>query len=166
LGYYGIGGGAKRPNLPNEITVHTEGYYQPISRNGMHITWTGTQFEDGSKRGSAVLKQISPDTNFHIILETECITVNGNEAVYGGTITQIKALSGNAPIIEVGWRFYFKVDDYGLFLNGPNDQISNSTIFASSMLPLLCNSYGPNSNFWSSQGYQEVFSPGFVIVNN
>ncbi len=91
-------------------------------------------------------------------METECVTVNSNEAVYGGTITQVKTLSGDAPNIQVGWRFYFKVIDSRV------DQKSNTTIFASPRSLSLCNEYPPNHPIWSSQGYEEVFSPGFVIV--
>ena len=156
----------RSPLHSNEFEAHTEGYYQPSSRNGMSITWTGTRYEDGTRKGSADLKQSSPGTNFHFILETECITVYVNEAVYGGTITQIKALSGNAPDITVGWRFYFKVIDSGQEENGPLDKIANTTFFTSPMSPSLCNVLLPTEFLWSSNGYSDVVQPGYVIAYN
>jgi hypothetical protein len=94
-------------------------------------------------------------------METECVTVQGNQAVYGGTITHVRSLTGNAPSIGVGWRFYFKVTDSERF-----DQIANTTIFASPMSPSLCNVYLPNNPMWSSQGNTNVIAPGFVVVNH
>lgn len=140
--------------------AHTHGYYVPGSRDAMTITWSGTQNINGAY-GSASIQQSTPHFSFHLVLETECVMVDGDQAVYGGTITQIKALSGNSPPIGVGWRFYFKVTDYERF-----DQIANCTIFASPMSPSLCNAYLPNNQIWSSQGYTEVMPPGYVVVKN
>jgi hypothetical protein len=82
----------------------------------------------------------------------------------------VRSLTGNAPSIGVGWRFYFKVVDNGTggVPGGiiPNDQISNKTIFASPMSPSLCNAYLPNNQMWSSQGNTDVLAPGFVVVNH
>ena len=150
-------------NRTPDKPIKTEGYYQPSSRNGMSITWSGKLHTNGISTGFAELKQTSPDTNFHFILETECVSIIGNEAVYGGTIVEIKSISGNAPNISEGWKFYFKVDDYELYPNAPNDQISNTTLFVSQS---LCNSILPNDTIWESNGYSEVFKPGFVVVNN
>ncbi len=140
--------------------AHTDGYYVPASRDAMTITWSGTQNRNGP-HGSASIQQSTPNFSFHFVLETECVTVDGNQAVYGGTITQVKTLNGNAPAIGVGWRIYFKVTDYDRF-----DQIANCTMFASPMSPSLCNAYLPNNQIWSSQGYAEVIPPGFVVVKH
>jgi len=138
--------------------VHTDGYYVPSSRDAMTITWSGTQNINGG-HGIASIQQSTPNFSFDLVLETECVTADGNQAVYGGTITQIKALGGNTPPIGVGWRFYFKVID-----SEHMDQIANCTMFASPMSPSLCNAYLPNNQIWSSEGYAEVIPPGFVVV--
>jgi hypothetical protein len=140
--------------------AHTDGYYVPSSRDAMTITWSGTQTRNGT-RGGAEIRQATPNFSFHFVLETECVTVKGNQAVYGGTITQVKSLNGNTPSIGVGWRFYFKVTDSESF-----DQIANTTIFASPMSPSLCNAYLPNNQMWTSQGNTNVLAPGFVVVKN
>ena len=46
------------------------------------------------------------------------------------------------------------------------DQIANCTMFASPMSPSLCNAYLPNNQIWSSEGYADVISPGFVVVKH
>ena len=142
------------------VNAHTDGYYTPSSRDAMTITWSGSQ--NGYRTsGSTEIKQSTPNFSFHFVLETECVTVDGNQAVYGGTITQIRTLTGNAPPIGVGWRFYFKVTDSEHF-----DQIANTTIFASPRSMSLCNVYLPNNQMWSSQGNTNVIAPGFVVVNH
>lgn len=148
-----------------ERATQTEGHYQPISRNEMIITWSGTQNENAA-RGRAEITQSTPNFSFHIILETECVVVKGDEAVYGGVITHIRELSGDTPNIGVGWRFYFKVIDYGEGGNVAYDQIANATIFVSPSSPSLCNVYLPDHSFWYTSGYSEVKRPGFVIVDS
>ena len=160
-----LGGVQKGPINLNGTINNTKGYYQPNSANGMTIKWIGTQNEKNTT-GRADLKQSSPNINFHIVLETECIVVKANEAVYGGTITQIKELSGNGPNLSVGWRFYFKVIDNGSSENTPLDQVSNIYIFSSPSAPSLCGDSITSDSIWDTNGYSEVFSPGFVLINN
>ncbi len=147
------------------VINNTKGFFQPNSANGMTIKWIGIQNEN-STTGLADLKQSSPNINFHFVLETECVVVNTNEAVYGGTITQIKELSVNGPNIDIGWRFYFKVIDNGSCGNPPLDQISNTYIFSSPSAPSLCGDSITFDGIWDTNGYSEVFSPGFVLINN
>jgi hypothetical protein len=149
--------------------AHTDGYYTPSSRDAMTITWSGTQNRNGAL-GSAEIRQSTPNFSFHFVLKTECVTVDGNQAVYGGTITQVRTLTGNAPLIGIGWKFYFKVTDNVEDRRPVNaaryDQISNSTIFTTPNSLSLCNVYLPNNQMWSSQGNTNVISPGFVVVKN
>ncbi len=160
-----LDGAEKSPINLDGIRNNTKGYYQPPSYNGMIIKWIGIESESGT-RGVAELIQSSPNINFHFTLETECIVVNGNEAVYGGTITKVKELSGNGPNIEIGWRFYFKVIDNGSGEQAPFDQISNTTIFTSPSAPSLCGPSIPFNSMWNTNGYSNVLSPGFVLINN
>ncbi len=160
---------ARTYSINDGENVHTDGYYTPSSRDAMSLTWSGTQTRNGAF-GSAEISQSTPDFSFHFVLETECVTVDGNQAVYGGTITQVRALSGNTPPIGIGWRFYFKVTDKVENRKSGNtsryDRISNTTMFSSPMSPSLCNVYLPNDQMWSYQGDKNVISPGFVVVKN
>ena len=88
-------------NNSNTIIAQTNGNYVPISRDGMYITWSGSQSENGA-RGTAEIKQESPNSSFHFILETECVRAEGNEAVYGGTITKLKSNLIISPHIDKG----------------------------------------------------------------
>jgi hypothetical protein len=154
---------------PNNLTVdaasaHTNGYYE--SSNSIDttiISWSGSQ-SNGLTRGSAEIKMTGPDYSFQFVMETECVTLKGNEAVYGGTITEIGAISGKPPYFDLGWRFYFKVVDYQ---RGAHqfDKISNMMIFASPMSQSMCGTTGPENHIWSSLGYTEVQRPGFVVVS-
>jgi hypothetical protein len=145
--------------------AHTNGHFNS-SENGdrVIISWSGSQ-SNGLTRGSAEIKMTAPDYSFQFVMETECVTAIGNEAVYGGTITEIRELSGKPPYFDIGWRFYFKVVDYQ---RGAHqfDKISNMMIFASPMSPSICGVSGPSNQIWSSQGYTEVQRPGFVVISN
>lgn len=144
--------------------AHTNGYFSLPSRETINITWSGTQ-NDGRFLGSAELEQSTPRYSFHFIMETECITVDGNEAVYGGIITEVIEITGNPPPIGINWRFYFKVIDGGSGGNTGFDFMSNTRIFASPRSTSLCN-IKPSDPVWSSNGYQQVIQPGFVNVSN
>ena len=142
----------------------TNGLYISSSRETNIITWSGFTDETGNY-GNAVLQMSTPGYSLHLILETECVTVDGNAAVYGGIITEVVERTGNAPPFGVNWRFYFKVVDNEEG-NGVNiDQISNTRIFASPRSMSLCDVYLPGNGIWSSQGYQDVHEPGFVEVS-
>ena len=151
---------AKTYSIENKENAHTDGYYLPAARDAMTITWSGSQ-NGNAVRGNAEIQQSTPNYSFHFVLETECVMVDGNQAVYGGIITQVRVLSGDAPPIGIGWRFYFKVIDSESF-----DQIANTTMFASPRSPSLCNVYLPDNRRWSSQGYTNIVAPGFVVVSN
>ena len=143
----------------------TNGLYAPSNRNLLIITWNGTKDESGYS-GSAEIQMSTPSYSFHFIMETECVTVDGNTAMYGGLITEVVEISGNPPF-GMYWRFYFKVIDNANVVHSSGiDKISSMRIFASPMSPSLCNVYPPNHPIWSSHGYDEVHEPGFVVVDN
>jgi hypothetical protein len=150
-----------------EREAHTDGYFIPTLRDGIYITWYGTENQI-EPNGKAVVNQVTPNFSFHFNMETECVTVQGNEAVYGGRISLVTEISGNAPPIGEGWYFYFKVIDSGP-VEGRNeliDQIANTTIFRTPMAPILCDGFPPDHYIWDKLGYSEVVEPGFVVVSN
>ena len=159
-----------KDNNPYSNTADTRGYgftsglYNPPNRNPLLITWNGTKDESGYN-GSAEIQMTTPSYSFHFIMETECITVIDNVAMYGGLITHVVEVSGDPPF-GIYWRFYFKVIDNTIVVHSGIDKISSMRIFASPMSPSLCNVYPPNHPIWSSHGYDEVHEPGFVIVEN
>ncbi len=152
------------PTDDHNLYGHTNGAFMPAYRDEVIITWSGT--EDGTgTRGSAELQMSTPAYSFHFILETECVTVDGDAAVYGGIIVEVVQTSGNPPPFGVNWRFYFKVIDSEQGGGVNYDQISNTRIFASPRSMSLCDEYLPNNRIWSSQGYENVIEPGFVEVS-
>ena len=148
----------------NDYNAHTDGYFNPNNREPVIISWTGTETNQQFE-GSAELQMSTPSYSFHFIMETECITVDGNEAVYGGIINKVVQISGNAPPFGVHWRFYFKVIDGEHGGNVNFDFISNTRIFMSPRSISLCD-VGPGDPVWSSSGYTQVVEPGFVNVSN
>jgi hypothetical protein len=144
--------------------VGTNGQYIPSNNNAMSITWTGTQ-NPNAIRGHAEFKQIALNYSFKFHMVTECVIVDGNEAIYGGIITEAKGIYADMPNVGIGWHVYFKVFDAGLGL-GSTDQISNVILFTSPKSKSLCNEYGPNDPIWAGQGYSDVNAPGFVQVSN
>ena len=156
---------------PNE-TGFTNGLYYSTNRDKYDLTWSGFTDETGNY-GNAELQMSTPAYSLHLMLETECVRVDGDAAVYGGIITRVVQSSGNPPPFGVNWRFYFKVVDNdkgnGMYNHQWSDikydQISNTRIFASPRSISLCDLYLPGNRIWSSKGYQEVRKPGFVEVS-
>jgi hypothetical protein len=152
--------------IPVQVSTsnHTEGQFTSSTRDLFSITWSGTQ-SNGRTSGSAVIEQTTPSSSFKFIMETECVTVDGDNAVYGGIITEVITRSGDTPQIGINWRFYFKVIDNGRGSSTVFDQISNTRLFTSPRSQSLCNVYLPNDPIWSSQGYENVLQPGYVDVD-
>jgi hypothetical protein len=144
---------------------HTSGLYQPMYRDPVVLSWTGDLDESGSF-GTAELLISRTNYSIHVIMQAECISVDGNMAMYGGIITEVLALSGDTPQLTANWRFYFQVKDNQQGGGVGFDQISNTLIFAAPRTPSLCNVYPPNHRIWSSNGNENVMSPGFVEVSN
>jgi hypothetical protein len=144
--------------------AYTRGLFMPSYRDPLVISWSGFTDETGTY-GTAEIQMSRPGYSFHFILQTECVTVDGNAAVFGGIITEVVESSGNPPPFGVNWRFYFKVIDNEQGNSINYDLISNTRVFASPMSPSLCN-IPPSHRFWSSQGYEEVHEPGFVELSD
>ena len=145
----------------------TSGYYEPAFRNTVILEWSANRDERGTS-GTAELQISNPSYSMHFIMETECISIDGGVAMYGAIITEVIELTGDTPPLTVAWRLYFQVKDGDN--NGTKrlnfDQMSNKWIFASPRSPSLCSVYPPKHPIWSSNGYENVLSPGFVEVSN
>jgi hypothetical protein len=152
-----------KPN-PNTFAC-TSGLYDPMMRDVEVLSWNGIQDDTGCF-GSATLEIRKPSYTIYARMETECITVVGNKAMFGATITEVLEISGNTPPITAMWRFYFQVTDADHVISNDYDQISNIWIFASPRSASLCSVYAPNHRIWSSKGHANVLPPGFVEVSN
>lgn len=143
----------------------TSGLYQPLYMDPTSLSWSGSRDESGSF-GTVELQINRTNYNIHIVLEAECISVDGDTAMYGATIIDVIEVSGDTPPLTVMWRMYFQVKDND---NGNGigfDQISNTLIFASPRSVSLCNIYPPKHGVWNTNGHANVQSPGFVEVSN
>jgi len=144
--------------------AHCSGLYMPGNRDATILSWSGNRDNTGTY-GYAELQITKPSYSLHIVMETECITLDGNKAVYGAIITDVIELRGNAPQIGELWRFYFQVTDNKLGFSTVADQISSTMLFASPRSHSLCATYPPNHDIWSSNGRENVLDPGFVEVS-
>jgi len=139
----------------NGNSVHTHGDLGPIIQE-----WSGTQ-NNGGVHGSASLLLFGFS---EITMETECVMVEDNEAVYGGTITEISPPFG--PPFEIGAVIYFKVIDNGQGNNAPADQINPITIIAPVGSPSGCDVFTPSFFLWDVLPNDDVPEPGSVKVNH
>lgn len=143
---------------------YTDGLYAPMFRDPVSLSWSAIKDESGTY-GTAELQISRTNYNIHVIMQTECLTVDGDTAMYGAVITEVVELSGDTPPLTVNWRFYFQVKD-NKGANGVGfDQLSSTSIFASPRSQSLCNVYPPNHRIWSANGHENVQSPGFVEVS-
>jgi hypothetical protein len=143
---------------------YTSGLYEPMFQDPVILSWSANKDETGTY-GNAELQISRPNYNIHILMETECISLDGDTAMYGAIITEVLDLSGATPPLTANWRFYFQVKDNAPENGIRGDQISSTSIFASPRSPSLCNVYPPNHLIWSANGSQDVMSPGFVEVS-
>ncbi len=146
----------------NGNSVHTHGNIVSGFGGNHNISWSGTE-NNGGTHGSAELYKSSSSGVFHFIFETECIMADGNEAVYGGTITEIIEKTGGGPPIQVGWHYYFKVIDNGQGANAPADLYGNLLVASPNS---LCGVWTPDFFFWDLVGTSPVNAPGSVKINN
>jgi len=148
----------------NNELGHTSGLYQPLYMDPVILSWSANQDETGTY-GNAELQISRTNYNIHVVMQTECITVDGDTAMFGGIITEVLELSGDTPPLTSNWRFYFQVKDNAIGNGMGADQISNTSIFASPRTPSLCNVYPPNHRIWTDSGSVDVQNPGFVEVS-
>lgn len=152
-------------NRGNDNSAHTHGDYDFGITS---FSWSGTQNNGGTHgSGTAEFRFGPPFGSVYLTLATECVTVDGNEAVYGGTFTEVQ----NNPFppggpFEVGNSIYFKVIDNGQGNNAPPDQHEIGGI----ILPAgssFCGVIPVTDPFWERNGpAQNVEEPGSVKVNN
>ena len=143
-------------DLKQTNSAHTHGSYSNESRS---VTWSGTQ-NNGGTHGSAIVTLNFADPAIVLTLETACVMVEGNEAVYGGTITEAVNVPEGESYFEVGGHFLFKVIDNGQGHNAPPDQYSNIIAVFNG-----CGFMVPSEWIWGLGGYGDVEAPGSVKVN-
>jgi hypothetical protein len=153
----------------NENSAHTHGDFSWDAAS-ISVEWSGTE-NNGGPHGSATYQQVLNlpfppfNANVQLTLETKCVNVNGNEAVYGGTITDVvdNPFPGGGPF-AIGNHLFFKVIDNGQGANAPADQHSTN-IFIFPATSNVCLS--TDSPLWSFFGGTsiDVVAPGSVKVN-
>lgn len=145
----------------NDNSDHTHGDFGP-NTPGISGVFSGTQ-NNGGTHGSATITL----GNKTYTLETECVMVEGNEAVYGGLITEMNA--PNPPFLpNVGDLLYFKVIDNGQGNNAPLDQFHG--FVRSSKTGSKCDIWTPGSSAWPDTFYGipligDIQAPGSAKVN-
>jgi hypothetical protein len=120
-------------------SAHAHGDYTGFG-GGLTISFSGTE-NNGGAHGSAEVRQTGGPFEAHYILETTSMVVNGNEAIYGGVITEVITNTFPTPPppppcptfpncppppscspYDLGNHVYFKVFDNGQGTNAPSDQ--------------------------------------------
>lgn len=153
-------------------SAHTHGDYEYASAS-ITMEWSGTE-NNGGPHGAAIFTQtlnlpFPPFTaDLEVTMETECVMVDGNEAVYGGIMTEVL----NSPFppggpFEVGNHMIFKVIDNGQGNGAPLDQF-NTGILISPSFASFCGAFTPSHPVWSLPFFStlDVQAPGSVKVND
>lgn len=131
-------------------SAHTHGKFSTAPEGSEFYStyeFSGTQ-NNGGTHGSAEIIQVRPNGTRHFIMETACVVVIENEAMYGGLITEvIENTIPNPPpppppppcptfpdcppppppcdVYSVGTYFWFRVLDNGQGNNAEADQYFN-----------------------------------------
>lgn len=136
----------------NGNSVHAHGSFPGV-------VFSGTQ-NNGGAHGSATVN-LDP---FIFTLETECVMVEGNEAVYGGTIIERDGPQPppGAPF-NVGDHIYFKIIDNGQGNNADPDQFNGIISFSEES---QCGVWNPSKIRWQEFLDFDVEEPGSVKINN
>ena len=113
-------------------SAHTHGNFHTSS--GSSFTFNGTQ-NNGGSHGSGEYQSSSPFGDVHVIMETVSVVVDGDEAIYGGVISEVILNTLVVPPppgvppppppptpFLLGSHVYFKVLDNGQGNNAPADQ--------------------------------------------
>lgn len=137
----------------NGNSVHAHGDFTSIE-------FSGTE-NDGGTFGSATAS-VGPWT---FTFETECLMVDGNEAVYGGTITErVGPPAPPSAPFNIGDHAYWKVIDNGQGSNADPDQFLGTFKFSTAS---QCGVYTPdNTDVWPSSKIYNVPEPGSIKVNS
>ena len=123
-------------------SAHAHGDYTGFG-GSVTISFSGTE-NNGGTHGSAEIRQVWGPFEAHVILETTSVVVDGNEAIYGGVITEVIVNTFPLPPPpppcptfpncpppppppacnpnSLGSHTYFKVFDNGQGNNAPADQ--------------------------------------------
>lgn len=151
-------------NRGNDNSAHTHGNIPG------KFEFSGTQ-NNGGTHGSATVTVNGPFGLTVLTLETECIMVEGNEAVYGGIATEVVNPFGG---FQMGKYVYFKVIDNGQGNNADPDQYHGLIGTSSSSLcglvpPSDTSAWPPTITCCGGLTFDlilEVSEPGSVKVNN
>ncbi len=137
----------------NGGTAHTHGDFPGVE-------FSGTQ-NNGGTHGAATAN-FGPLT---MSMETECVMVDGQEAVYGGTITEMAGPTPPGFPFGVGDYMYFKVIDNGEGNNAPADQFVGA-IRLKKNPNSRCGIWVPSHASWSNFPIFDIPDPLSVKVNN
>lgn len=137
-------------DLPSKTDVTTN----RVNGNSAHahgdfpnVVFSGTE-NNGGTHGTATLN-LGP---WGFALETACIRVEGNEAIYDGIVTET-----TGPPFFVGWHMVFKVIDNGQGNNASADQYYGGIWLSPQELCDVPLDFGPS---------YDVPEPGSIKVNN
>ncbi|MDA0973738.1 MAG: hypothetical protein O2867_08400 [Bacteroidetes bacterium] len=80
---------------------------------GISFQFKSTNYTNGTGGGGIFIQQL-PFGEANMIMETECLFVEGNEAVYAGTFVDgVNPFPGSPTPFDLGNTVYFKVRDNG-----------------------------------------------------
>lgn len=111
------------------------------------LSFSGTINNSGT-HGNAHFNKVLANGNLHLKMDTKCLTIVDNEAVYAGIVTEIieTPFPPGTGIIDIDSVLYFKVKDNGSGQNSPRDQYSPVVIIGSPRGG--CASFSPDSPIW------------------
>ncbi|MDB4286062.1 hypothetical protein N9933_02050 [bacterium] len=139
-------------------SAHAHGTFSLFG--GLFTTTFSATENNGGTHGAGVFTQVAgPPFNVpaDVVMETACISVEGNVAAYAGTITEVIENGGwpvgNGPF-EVGNTIYFTVKDNGASANAPLDQYAPFIIITVGPTTDCPNFLFPEelTNFWLDVG--------------
>lgn len=123
---------------------HTNGHYTSNNNDTLTLTFSAMQ-NNGGVHGQSRVTGVSYD----IHMSSECLEVDGNQAVFSGQITQANLVPpGTENILVVGAYLYWFVEDNGEGNNAPSDRYSERIFYSSEASGPLCYLIPPNSGAW------------------